>query len=473
MAKSKPKAVVMVPDGSGGVTAVKDRRFEQGDWPIQLDIPREHADTWLRYLQWECGKRGWNVNSLSQLEARENSGSINIATSVDQCALGVVWERKRDGPMKVRARSSGAPEFSLAEMREFFNHVDGRCRSGEVERIYRRGQLEYQGLAWRGEVWLDDLTRLGPPSRQDETAMIGPRVILVDAQIDCIGPADALWIFDRELRDLAAFLTVVMGTAVRLPNAGSRIWAWNSPGGADNCEVRFPGYLEPNMPSEMPPRGASRPMPLRWLTRPDFSLRGIDGSINEYILPVDVGELWAAYSGLAPNRRRDFLQAARKWQEALSQCEIDGSTLSYALMVVACEALKPPGREYWDHNIYHVVEALLGQPIAQQLKTHQVRPQDVRGTHLHRGEFRDDEIAVAAFISSFHDPTFGQARRDLAPIVQACIIEWLRRGGNLQMPAIAKRNTWRRWMKAHALTIVPFALALGAGIGWLLARLAR
>jgi hypothetical protein len=44
------------------------------------------------------------------------------------------------------------------------------------------------------------------------------------------------------------------------------------------------------------------------------------------------------YRALTPDRRRDFLQAAAKWQEAMSQRLPEGSTLSFALMVVACES---------------------------------------------------------------------------------------------------------------------------------------
>jgi hypothetical protein len=419
------------------MTAVKDRRFEQGDWPIRIEVSQDRADSWLRYLADECQRRSWGTSSMGQIDAGENSGSINITPSGRAQGIGVVWERKRNGPMKARARSTGEVELPLADLQQFFGVVDGRCRSRETERIYRRGQLQYEGLAWKGEVWLDDHLCLAPPSRQDQTALIGPRIILVDAQVECIGPSDASWVFDRELRDLSTFLTVAMGVRVRLPPSG-RSWTWTE--NADGCAVRWLGYLERENPNEIPARGSSRPMPLRNVSRPDFSLRGIDGTTDEFKLPSDVTELWAAYRSLTPDRRRDFLQAAKKWQEALSQDNIDGRTLSYALMVVACEALKPPGREFREYNIYHVVEALLGNAIAERLKRDRIRPQDIRSSHLHRGEFHDGEIALAAIMSSYRDPTFDQARRDLYPIAQACIIEWLKRGGELRMPAVSKKK---------------------------------
>ena len=73
-------------------------------------------------------------------------------------------------------------------------------------------------------------------------------------------------------------------------------------------------------------------MPLRQVNGPDFSLRGIDGSINEEQLPADITDLWTAYRALLTDQRRQFLQAAAKWQEAL-KLACDSSTLSFALMV--------------------------------------------------------------------------------------------------------------------------------------------
>ncbi len=133
----------------------------------------------------------------------------------------------------------------------------------------------------------------------------------------------------------------------------------------------------------MPARGSCRPTPLRPVARPDFSLRGIDGTTDEQAVPADICDLWIAYCALPPDLRRQFLQAAAKWQEALSHWA-DARTLSFALMVVACEALKPPAHDFRDHNIYQVVEALLGKPTADRLQEQWFRPQDVRNAHFHR-----------------------------------------------------------------------------------------
>ena len=208
-------------------------------------------------------------------------------------------------------------------------------------------------------------------------------------------------------------------------------------------------------------------MPLRPVTRPDFSRPGIDGSIEEESLPADSVDLWAAYCALTAERCRQFLQAAAKWQEALTHWS-DRSTLSFALMVVACEALKPADAQFRDHTIYDVIAALLGAASAQRLREDWFRPQDVRHVHLHRGEFRGSEFLETAFTSGYHDPTFDEARRALAPITQEAIIEWLRLRGEFTMQPITRKKTLRRSVKEGALVILPAAFVGGAVAGWLL-----
>jgi hypothetical protein len=147
----------MAADSAGGMAQVQDRRFEAGDWPICFDVPNEQADTWLQYLSAECGRRGWNCTSFGQLEAKENSGSITVnGGGPGQPQLAVVWERKRGSPIKVRARSAGPPEFPLDEASEFFRQVNESSRAGAREKFHRGWQLCYEGLPWRGELWLSD-----------------------------------------------------------------------------------------------------------------------------------------------------------------------------------------------------------------------------------------------------------------------------------------------------------------------------
>ena len=104
--------------------------------------------------------------------------------------------------------------------------------------------------------------------------------------------------------------------------------------------------------------------------------------------------------GLPPDRRRQFLQVGSMWQLALS-LDHEYQTAGFAWMVAACEVLKPAAPQFRDHNIYHVVEALLGKPKADLLQEQWFRPQDVRNAHLHRGEFRGSEFLDHAMMSSF------------------------------------------------------------------------
>ena len=465
--KAKLKGTVMVTDGARGMMQVSDHRFDEpARWPISFKVPGEQADAWMDYFSAECGRREWSSSSLHQIEASENSGTIHVnAGNKQRPQLEIVWERRRRGAMQIRARSPGEPELPLVEIQEFFRQVHQQCRSGVMEHVYRRGILQYEGPPWRGEFWLDNTHRLGPPSQQDDTALIGPRVIVVDAMVKCVGPGNAPWAFTNKLDELAAFLSVVMGTAVQAPEQSRRVWTLvNSNDGVD-CAVRQLGYWERECPREMPAKGMCQPVPLRQVRRPDFSLRGIFASTEEMSLPDDVGELWETYRTLTEDQERQFLRAAAKWQEALMYGR-ERSTLSYALMVVACESLKPADRQYREHNIYQIVEALLGTTNANRLREH--RPQDVRSAHLHGGEFRGSEFVELAVMSSYQDPTFDQARRALGRITQEAIIEWLRRRGVFTMSPIKRRKSLRRLVREQALVLLPIVGAAGVVLGWLL-----
>jgi len=207
MAKAKSKAAAAVADGKGGMVEVTDHRFEQDDWPLKFKVPADQADRWLRYFDAECERRNWSSTSFGQMEAQENSGSITVR-STNAEMLTVTWERRRARAISVRARPGVG--CSSIEAQEFFKRVNARCASGETERFYRRGFLQYEGLAWRGEVWLDSSLRLGPPSRQDETAQFGPRYVVVDALVDAAGQMDAGSIFQQMLEELSVFLSVAL-----------------------------------------------------------------------------------------------------------------------------------------------------------------------------------------------------------------------------------------------------------------------
>jgi hypothetical protein len=213
----------------------------------------------------------------------------------------------------------------------------------------------------------------------------------------------------------------------------------------------------------MPRRGADKPVPLH----PVDSLP--IGDTNEISLRADIVDLWRQYQCLRADQRRQFLQAAAKWQGAMIHWQ-ERPSLSFALMVVACEALKPldaDGR----FNGSDVVEALLGKPTAEKLR-HDVFPaQWVRSSHLHTGEFHGSELIQIAFMSSYQDPSFHDAHRELARITRAAIIEWLKRDDRFAMPRAERKKTVRRWVREYATVLIPVASAFGIGVGWFLAAL--
>src|SRR5205823_1786337 len=139
----------------------------------------------------------------------------------------------------------GTAEFLLDQANELFQRVNERSSSASMEQFHRGWHLHYEGLPWRGELWLDDTLRLGPPSLQDEIALIGPRIILVNALVPGIDQMHAAGTFQVMLRELSVFLTVVMGTSVGVSPNGGRGWAWSADSsGQVECGIRNLGYWE-------------------------------------------------------------------------------------------------------------------------------------------------------------------------------------------------------------------------------------
>ena len=462
MTKRKPKAIVSVADGAGGMMEVKDRRFENGDWPIKFEVPveQEQADRWPRYLAAECHRRGWGWSGLGQLERPANSGAIVVSAN-GKTQLDIVWERKRDRPMRGRARLASSSNLSSLEAEQFINEVNSSCASAVTEPIYARGTLQYDdGLAWRGELWLDTKMRLGPPSLQDEIAVTGPRRVHVDAILDCIGRPDVPYVRQQMLLEVSAFLSVVMKKAVRLEDQG-RAWTYTTD--IQSCEVRNLGYLEPANPPNMPSPGIAKPVSLYAL---DNAPRGIDGSTNEISLRSDIADLWALYRSLVADQRRQFLQAAAKWQEAIIHWQ-DRPSLSFTLMAIACEALKPPDADD-RQNCYDVIEALLGRRAVDRIRQNPFPAQRVRSTHLHTGQFHGSEFVMMDFLSSYHDPSFREAHREMFKTTPAAIIEWLKRRGIFQMPTPRNRRTFLRWLRDNIIAAFGVIFGFGLAIGWLL-----
>jgi hypothetical protein len=470
MAKAKAKAIIKVANSAGEMAQVQDRRFEGGEWPISVEIQKEQADTWLQYFSAEYTRRGWSSDGIAQIEARENSGSLTVNSGAQgEAQLAVIWERKRDGPLKVRARSAGVSEFPLDQANEFFQQVNERCAAGAKQPFYQGWMLCYEGLPWRGELWLDQTLRLGPPRRQYEAALYGPRIILVDALVDGIDYADAGAEFKLLLRELSVFLSVVMRRAVRISPNGENGWTWiKNASGKIECDVRSLSYFETDWPRKLPEKGVVLPVPLVTVQRPDVSFLGL-GQEEEQRLPNDVIDLWQAFTTLPPDKRRQFLQAGNLYQLALS-LTYDDQTTRYTMMVAACEALKPPERQFNEYNIYNVVEGLLGNETAAKLKQ-QIRPQEVRSEHIHLGRFRGNEFVKHRMMSRYQDRRFYDACDELAQITPTVFIEWLTRGGVYSMPSIIRQKSWRRWLKDHVLTLVSVGVGVGIALGWFLRML--
>ncbi len=465
MRRSKPKSKIMVADGAGGLLEVVDRRFERRDWPISFQVPAVEANNWFRHLEFECERRGWSSAGMSQLQCRENSGSLMLLDAGAE-KLSVVWDRARGEALNIRARPTAT--LDLADAQECFRRVNERSSADTTEPQYRWGTLEYEGRAWRGELWLGDDLRLGPPSKQYEEASRGPRVVVLDAVIDCISRGQSPALFSQSIEELAAFLTVVTGTLFHLSRQG-QVWTWALTAQGTECSVRHLGYVEMMSRPSMPARGTCPPVPMG----------PADVTEEQFAVPPDIVSLWEKYRALTQDRRRQFLGAASKLQEARLHWGEQRGTSSFAAMVVACEALKPADPLYSEHNIYDVIDALLGKGTGERLRTQlfdakihpKVHPQSIRSAHLHRGEFHGSEFAHEVMMSNFRDPTFDEATRELFKITRAAIVEWLCRGGVFALPTRNRKRTWRRWVREHALAMLTLAMAAGVCLGWLLRML--
>jgi hypothetical protein len=262
------------------------------------------------------------------------------------------------------------------------------------------------------------------------------------------------------LLEVSAFLSVVMKKAVRLPDQGR---AWTLTADMKGCEMRYLGYREAVNPLSMPSRGTAKQVPLYALDNPPL---GIDGSTNEMSLRSDIADLWGLYRSLSEEQQIQFLQAAAKWQEATMHWQ-DRPSLSFTLMVIACEALKPPDADD-RQNCYDVIEGLLGRTAVDRIRQNPVPAQRVRSTHLHTGEFHGSELVMMDFLSSYHDPTFREAHGEMARVTPAAIIEWLKRRGTFQMPAPRNQRTFRRWLRDNIIVASGVIFGFGLAIGWLL-----
>ena len=439
MPKQKPSAQILVADGVGGMRQVVDLRFEAGAWPIEIVVPAKDAETWMAHLNAETEERGWNSSSFSQLDATENSGTLSVHTANGPSpgSLEIVWERPRGKELRLRVRPSGEPVLPLDVAHAFIDAVSARVRTGKTLRAHRQALLTYDGLPWRGELWLDADHRLGPPSKHPDT-LFGPQIVIVDAMIEGIGQQGVTANFQRRLHELRVFLGFVLGLNITISKFESG-WVCdiNSQGSIMDCSLRQIGYIEIASTQGFPAAGSARPIERRAVTRPGLGPYGITSDMHEEWIPDDIEQLWDSFVRLPSPKREHLLRAGNAYLIAKSMWP-DQRTAYVAFLVVTCEALKPTGKRYDRLNAYDVIASLVSASEAQRLHELSIHPQKVRSEHVHRGELAAGELLPMLMHNHFMDPSFDEMLRVLATISRMCLIEWLRRGGNYSVVRIPR-----------------------------------
>ncbi len=430
MPRQKSSAQIHVADGGGGVRQVADLRFEAGEWPIALVVSANEAESWMAHLSAEAEERGWNMSSLTQLDAAENSGTLSVhtANTPSSVTIDIVWERTRGKELRLRARLSGEPLLSLDDARDFINAVSARAHTGKTLRAPRQAYLIYDGLPWRGELWPDDDHRLGPPSKHPDT-LLGQQIIIVDAMVEGIGQQGVSANFQRRLHELRVFLSFVLGLNLELSKP-ERGWVFdiNAEGRITDCTLRNVGYAELSPQVEFPRRGCAPPVARRHVTRPGLGPYGIWPDMQEQWVPADIESLWETFLRLPTDKREHLLRAGNAYLIAMSMWP-DQRTAYAAFLVVACEALKPTGNRYDWMNVYDVIASLMSPSDARRLRELSVHPQRVRSEHVHRGELVAGELLPMLMQNHFKDPSFDGMLSALSAISRICLIEWLRRAG--------------------------------------------
>lgn len=433
--KAASQTHLTVSDGAGGPITAR-RRVEQTETPITVVVPPEEADSWMAHLEAEAHERGWSGGGIAQLQDVGNSGSMSFHAAATPLpfTVHVIWQRARGMELAVRTEPEPAGEQELAAAYEFVDAVRSRHAERRLHRRYTRTILTYSGLPWKGEVWLTDSIRLGPPT-QYPAALLGPQCILVDTLSHGIGLRGSVATSQQQVDEIAIFLRIVLGISCVL----SRLeYGWRSDAdpetGSMKSHIGVIGYHEEAETVEMPLRGVAPPAARRDVVRPGLGPYGISPDMSEQWVPSDIEDLWSQFTALSPVSREQFLRAGKVLQAADALWP-EHRTGYVALNVVACEALKPPGRRYDAWNAYDVIESLLGAAESNRLRRYVTHPQKIRSKHLHRGELSGGELMTAISNDWFKDPTFDTMMRDLERVSRACVIEWLRGVGNFSARA--------------------------------------
>jgi hypothetical protein len=408
--------------------------FDDSPWLFEQTIPSADATAWMEHLHAETESRDWSATGKTHCESRSNHGSHSVHTESGQNArtLHIVWKRPRNGDLHVKAipdKNFGIPA-DIAQ--GFMDAVSERYRSNTMSIDHRYNMLSYEGPAWRGELWLGDDIRLGPPSRFPPSPR-GPQIVIVDAMVEGIGSLGIDRSFEKLVCVLRVFLASVLGIRTEVVK---RFLDWVTEFDEKmrpiNCEVKYVGYSEVGSARSFPAKNAIPPMPREVVERPGIGRSGLSSDQREQWVPEDVEHLWQTLGSLSVEKKDDFLRAGNALLNAGALWP-DQRTTYAVFHVIACEALKPRGKQYDDLNVYDIVASLIGIPQAEKLRTLAVPPQSVRNRHLHRGEVMADEFSSMLLYDSFNDPSFDQMLHELSRVCQACLVEWLRRMGEYEV----------------------------------------
>ena len=396
----------------------------------------------MAHLHAECESRGWQSGGISQLEPELNSGSLTVHTPQANTtgAIEIAWEKSRDKPLSVHARSGSLSEVAA---RKFFSAVDARLRNRTALREHRRAWISYDVLPWRGELWLGDNLRLGPPSQYPD-AIFGAQIVVVDAMVEGIGWQGVTAQFQRKLFELRVFLSAVLGGRFDEMKL-TRGWAYESDecGQFTVCRLTNLGYVETGGSSGFPARGSASPIDRRTIERPGVGRLGvtigITSDMTERWVPDDIDSLWDIFCNLPGGVRDHFVKAGNA--HLIAQSLWPEQRTAYAsFLVVACEALKPQHDRYRWMNIYDVIESLAGSGKGAELRALSVAPQKVRSKHLHRGDLLAGELYDLLISDPFHDPSFAAMLDVLSRATRTCLIEWLRKKGKYEVAASLRRD---------------------------------
>jgi hypothetical protein len=429
--KQQPSAEIYVADGVGGMRPVNDLRFDTGSWSIQLAISPKDAESWFAHLYAEINERGWQSSGISQLDATENSGSLSVYKAAER-ALDIVWEKARSKKLVVRVRPADDLPSTLRLTEEFIASVKERHRVNKQARAHRRSILSYYGLPWRGELWLDDELRLGPPSKYP-TALLGPQALIVDAMVEGIGNRGIHENFSKLLKNVRIFAATIIDVQLAQPKSEQQwVTETDETGHISHCKLAQIGYHEASSNLGFPMKGSAKPVERRDVQRPGLGPVGIWSDMHERWVPSDVESLWQSFKALKPEKQDQFLRAGNAYMTAYSMSP-EQRTAYGAFLVVACETLKPSGRRFARLNIYDVVASLLGESEATALRKLTLHPQKVRSEHFHRGKLLAGELMPIVIFDAFADPSFDEMLGHLYRVTRLCLIEWLRVGGSYRI----------------------------------------